>query len=89
MLEGRLFSTRIGSNRYMRQKMHDIIAISNTLVHPDIFIRIICNPYCPETQNRLLASQVADYSSDLCDRVFHMKLKLLLKHLKEDELSEN
>ena len=30
-------STYIGSDRYMREKMHDIIAISNTLGHPDIF----------------------------------------------------
>ena len=32
-----LLSTHIGIDRYMRQKMHDIIAISNFLGHSDIF----------------------------------------------------
>ena len=69
----------------MRQKMHDIIAISNSLGHPDIFLTMTCNPYKPEIQNALLAGQKADDRPDLCDRVFRMKLKLLLEHLKEDE----
>ncbi len=78
-------STHIGSDRYMRQKMHDIIAISNSVGHPDIFITMTCNPYWPEIQNTLLPDQRADNTPDLCDRLFRMKLKLLLKHLKEDK----
>ena len=35
-------STHMRSDRCMRQKMHDIIAISNTPDHPDIFITMIC-----------------------------------------------
>ena len=69
----------------MRQKMHDIIAISITLGHHEIFIAMICNPYWPEIQNALLASQRTDGIRDLCDRDFRIKLKLLLKVLKEDE----
>ena len=78
-------STHIGSDRYMRQKMDDIITISNTFGHSDIFITMTCNPYWPEIQNALLLSQRADDRPDLCNRVFRMKLKLLLKHLKDDE----
>ena len=77
-------STHIGSDRYKRQKMHDVIAISNSVGHPDIFITMTCNPYWPEIQNALLADQRADDRPDLCDRLFRMKLKLLLKHLKDD-----
>ena len=76
-------STYIGSDRYMRQKMHDIIAILNTLSHLDVFMTMTCNSYLPEIQNALLPSQRADDRLDLCDRVFRMKFKLLLMHLKE------
>ncbi len=31
-------STQIGSERYTRQKMHDITSISNSIGHPDVFI---------------------------------------------------
>ncbi len=68
----------------MRQKIHDIIAISNSVGHPDIFITI-CNPYWPKIQNTLLPRQRAGDRSVRCDRVFRMKLNLLLKHLTEDE----
>ena len=77
-------SNHIGSDRYMWQKMHDFIAISNSVGHPDIFITMTCNPYWPETQNALFADQRADGRLDLCYRVFRIKLKLLLKHLKND-----
>ena len=33
-----LSSAHIGNDRYKRQKMHDIIPISNSLGHPDIFV---------------------------------------------------
>ena len=38
-----------------------------------------------EIQNALLLDQMADDGPELCDRVFRMKLKLLLKHLKEQK----
>ncbi len=41
-------STHIGNDRYMRQKMHGIIPISNCIWHPDVFITMMCNPYWPE-----------------------------------------
>ena len=50
-------SNHIGSDRYMRQKMHTIIAISNILGHPDIFVAMTCNPNWPETKNVLLLDQ--------------------------------
>ncbi len=41
-------STFIGGDRWMRQKMHDIIATSSTLRFPDIFLTMTSNPYWTE-----------------------------------------
>ena len=78
-------SNHIGSNIYMRQKMNDILAISNAVSHPDVFITMTCNPYWSEVQSELIRGQKAVDRPDLCNRVFRMKLKLLLKHRKENE----
>ncbi len=43
-----LSSTYIRGERYMLQKMHDIIATSNKMGHPDIFLTMTCNPNWPE-----------------------------------------
>ncbi len=75
-------STHAGSESYMQQKMHDIIAISEPIGHPDVFITMTSNAYRPEFQNALLLVQKADDRPDLCGRVFRMKLNLLLKHLR-------
>ncbi len=37
-------STYIGGELYMRQKMHDIIATSNEMGDPEIFLKMTCNP---------------------------------------------
>ena len=65
--------------------MHDMFAISNSLGHPDTFITMTCNLHWPEIQNVILASQRTDNRPDLCDLVFDLKIKILLKHLKQDE----
>ena len=69
----------------MRQKVNDIIAISNAIGHPDIFITMTCNSYCPEVQNELLRFQKENDRPDLCNRVCCMEFILLLMHLNEDE----
>ncbi len=79
-----LQSTRIGSERYMRQKMQDIISTSNVFGHPDIFLTLTCNPKWPEIENALLSDQRAYDRPDLCDRVFRMKMKKLMQYLTED-----
>ncbi len=77
-------STHMGSDRYMRQKMHDIIAISNSIGHPDVFLTMNCNPRWPEIEDSLLPGQRATDRPDLCNRVFRIKHKLLMTNLKED-----
>ena len=66
----------------MRQKMHDIIATSNSLGHPDIFITMTCNPHWPEIQRGLLPGQRAQDRPDLCNRVFRIKRQALVQYLK-------
>lgn len=78
-------STHIGSDQYMRQKTHEIIAISNYVGHPGIFIAMACNKYWSEIQSALCQGQRAGDRPDPCDRGFRMKLRLVLNHLKEGE----
>ncbi|CDF40383.1 ATP dependant DNA helcase [Chondrus crispus] len=78
---GRLFillSTYIGGDRYMRQQMHDIIAISNQIGHPDIFLTMTCSPSWPEITRALLPNQTPQNRPDLCARVFRLKMKDLM-----------
>ena len=67
-------STYIGSDRYMRQRMNDIIAISNAIGHTDIFTIMTCNTYWLDVQNVQIEGQKADDRLDPCNRVFRMKL---------------
>ncbi len=69
-------STHVGSKRYMGQKMHDIIAISNNIGHPDVFLTMTCNPRWPEIENSLFPGQRASDRLDLCERVFRIKHKI-------------
>ena len=63
----------------MRQKMHDIIATSNKLGHPDIFLTMTCNPNWPEIRRSLLPGQSAQDRPDMCARVFRLNLKALME----------
>ena len=79
-------STYVGSERYKRQKIHDIIAISNSIGHPDEFLTMTCNPRWPEIDESRLPSQPAGDRPDFRNRVFQTKHEILMAHLKEDQL---
>ncbi|CDF33021.1 unnamed protein product [Chondrus crispus] len=86
---GRLFilpSTYIGGDRYMRQQMHDIIAISNQIGHPDIVLTMTCNPSWPEITRALLPNQTPQDRPDLCARVFRLKMKDLMSLVINEEV---
>ncbi|CDF32173.1 unnamed protein product [Chondrus crispus] len=86
---GRLFilpSTYIGGDRYMRQQMHDIIAISNQIGHPDIFLTMTCNPSWPKITRALLPNQTPQDRPDLCARVFRLKMKDLMSLVINEEV---
>ena len=77
-------ATYIGGDRYMRMKMHDIISISNSLGHPDVFLTMTCNPYWPEITDAIFEGQKSQDRPDICNRVFKMKQKILLEYLKSE-----
>ena len=86
---GRLFilpSTYIGVDRYMRQQMHDIIAISNQIGHPDIFLTMTGNPSWLEITRALLPSQPPQDRPGLCTRVFRPKMKDLMSLVIDEEV---
>ena len=85
---GRLFilpSTHVGGDRYMRQQLHDIIAISNKVGHPDVFLTMTCNPRWPEITRSLLPGQTAQDRPDLCARVFFVKVRALMQFVIEEK----
>ncbi len=63
-------SSFIGADRWMRQKMQDIIATSNNLGFPDIFLIMTCNPYWKEILENLEPGQSPQDRPELCNRMF-------------------
>ncbi len=66
----------------MREKMHDIIATSNKMEHPNIFLTTTCNPNC----RKFLAGQTPQDRPDLCARVLNLKLKALMEAVINDKI---
>lgn len=79
-------STFVGSTRYKRQQIYDIIVISNKGGHRDIFLTVICSPSWPETQRSLPPGQLYAHRSDLYARVFRMKLLALMSSVIQEKL---
>ncbi len=70
----------------MRQKMHDIIATSNKMRHPDIFLSMTCNPNWTEVRRSLVPRQSPRDRLDLSARVFSLKLKALIEAVIKDKI---
>ena len=67
----------------MYQLYQDAIAIVCHFGKPDLFITFTCNPKWPEIKRELLPNQIAADRPDLTARVFHMKLREMMKDLCE------
>ncbi|GET67424.1 uncharacterized protein LOC104885245 [Rhizophagus irregularis DAOM 181602=DAOM 197198] len=76
-------STFIGGPRQMYQLYQDAMAIVSHFGKPDLFVTFTCNPKWQEVTRELLPHQTAVDRPDLTVRVFHMKLRELLKDLCE------
>ena len=66
--------------------MHDIIAISNQIRHPDIFLTMTCNTCWPEITKALLPNQTPQNRPELCARVFRLKMKDLMSLVIDEEV---
>ncbi|ETW84686.1 hypothetical protein HETIRDRAFT_314300, partial [Heterobasidion irregulare TC 32-1] len=81
-------STHAGSPRYMYQLFQDSMAITRHCHKPDIFITMTANPNWPEITEELLkydggSTQQPSDRPDLVARVFALKMKALIKDIKE------
>ena len=72
-----------GGSRQMYQLYQDAIAIVHHFGKPDLFITFTCNPKWPEITRELLPYQIAADKPDLTARVFHIKLREMMKDLCE------
>ncbi|KAJ2935002.1 hypothetical protein H1R20_g2134, partial [Candolleomyces eurysporus] len=75
-----------GSTRNMIQNCQDALAINRHFKGADLFITATANPHWPEIKSELLPGQ--DYSDrpDLIVRVFHQKMKELIKDIEKKQI---
>jgi hypothetical protein len=75
-----------GSPRYYYQNYQDCVALCRRFGCPDLFVTFTCNALWPEIQDALafVPGQHASDRPDIVDRVFQMKLKLLMDDIEKD-----
>ncbi|XP_028799355.1 uncharacterized protein LOC114754711 [Neltuma alba] len=80
-------SSFTGGARYMLQNYQDAMALCRWAGYPDIFITFTCNPAWPEI-TRLCQQDKVNPSDrpDILTRVFKMKLRSLMKTLREKKI---
>ena len=86
---GKLFvlpSAHIGAPRHLNELYYDAMAIVGKFGKPDLFITMTTNPKWPEIQKNLFKCQNEWDRFDLTCRVFNLKLKQLLKDIKNKNI---
>ena len=78
--------TYTGSPRQMHKLYQDAMCVVAKIGCPDLFITMTCNTKWPEIMNNLIDRQVAADRPDLCARVFQLKLKELMRDLKQGKI---
>lgn len=67
--------------RDIRQQMHDLIAVSNKIGHPDFISTITCNLNWPEIRRALLSRQIPQDRPDLAVIVLIIKFRAMVLHV--------
>ncbi|XP_065317560.1 uncharacterized protein LOC135925912 [Gordionus sp. m RMFG-2023] len=75
-----------GSQRNMRERYHDAMAIVLKFGKPDLFITFTCNPNWREIKENLFPGQSPTDRPDLIARVFKLKLNELLFDINKKNL---
>ncbi|XP_065322977.1 uncharacterized protein LOC135930119 [Gordionus sp. m RMFG-2023] len=75
-----------GSDRNMRERYYDAMAIVSKFGKPDLFITFTCNPNWREIKENLYKGQNPSDRPDLLSRVFHLKLSELLHDIIKKDL---
>ncbi|XP_008184146.1 uncharacterized protein LOC103309715 [Acyrthosiphon pisum] len=82
-------STFLGGPRYMKQCYHDAMSIVRKYGKPDLFITFTCNPRWPEIVDNIPYWLNATDRPDLVARVFHAKLKELMRDITVNKVFGN
>jgi hypothetical protein len=72
-----------GSPRYLYQKYQDCIGICRKFGCPDIFVTFTSNAAWPEILAALPPSLIASDKLEIVDRVFKMKLNILMDNIRK------
>lgn len=79
-------SSFTGSPRYMNEKMQDGMCYIRKYGTADYFITFTCNPKWSEIGEVLTSSEKSHHRNDLIARVFHLKVKNMMKLIKQQHL---
>ena len=79
-------SSFTGGPRYMQVQYQNAMANVTRRGKPSLFTTVTCNPRWKEITDNLLPGQSASDRPDLCDRVFHEKLSVVLQKIKDGSL---
>jgi hypothetical protein len=72
-----------GGPRHLKQLANNSLIIVSKLGDPTIFLTATCNPIWSEIVEMLLPGQTAFDRPDITVRIFHEKLKILLKNIRD------
>jgi hypothetical protein len=80
-------SSFTGGRRYMFNNCQDAMALCKKFGYPDLFLTVTCNLKWDEIQRHLSKSKnYSTFRPDICCRVFHLKLKQMMKDFKKGQI---
>jgi len=79
-------SSFTGSTRHLKKLAANALALVSARGKPTVFITLTCNPYWSEIVRELLKGQTAFDRPDITCRVFHIKLHLILKYIRQGDI---
>ncbi|XP_055904241.1 uncharacterized protein LOC129940040 [Eupeodes corollae] len=79
-------SSFTGSPRYLHEKTQDAMTYVRNYGRPDLFITFTCNPDWHEIKLELFPGQRSFDRHDIIARVFHLKMKKMIKILTKDAI---
>ncbi|XP_055915855.1 uncharacterized protein LOC129948797 [Eupeodes corollae] len=79
-------SSFTGSPRYLHEKTQDAMTYVRNYGRPDLFITFTCNPDWQEIKQELFPGQRSFDRHDIIARVFHLKMKKMIKILIKDAI---
>ncbi len=79
-------SSYTGGPRYMMLQYQNAMAVVARRGKPSFFTTITCNPKWKEIQDNLLPGQYASDRPDLCNRVFHEKVAMAIRMIKDGRM---